>query len=553
MRPLDPKAMSRLLALLALVLVATGVVWAQQATVDSLMEAFDHSDSPGGVVAVVQGGEVTFARAYGMADLTFNVPNTRETLFNIASVSKQFTGIFFAMLAEEGRLSLDDDVRRYAPELPDFGPTVTLRHLLNHTSGYREVYGVLGMQGRSIFGDRLKREDAFDVVRRQPALQFPPGSRRLYNSTAYVILTDVAERIVDQPYPDWMDEHVFGPVGMMNTVIEREAGDVIAGAATSYTTTDRGSYREDFEAYAYYGATDIYTTVDDLARWMRNFRTSELGGPGVMRRMLQRSVSTYGDTLDYTLGLVLDEHLGLERIQHSGSTGGYRSFVAYYPALDAGVVVLANTGAVPVTRVAERTAAVFFANDLPPHAVTPSDVLHGVDVEPGLLDQYAGSYWEPGEGILSLERAGHTLTLTEPADEAGPLVALNDSTFSLFDGVSLRFYPTLGAASLHEIGRGGTRLTRVESARAEPDLSAFAGRYFSPETETFYDVTVEEHALAIVHRRLGTIQLTPLAANVFSGSWPLREIVFERDTTGRVTGFGVTEGRTIGVLFRRLE
>ncbi|HLA63648.1 MAG TPA: serine hydrolase domain-containing protein, partial [Rhodothermales bacterium] len=164
---------------------AEPVATTPEGRVDQLMAAHDGNDRPGGVVAVIRDGEVAFTRAYGLADMAHGIPNTPATLFNIGSVSKQFAGIFFAMMAEEGRLSLDDDVRRYLPELPDFGPTVTLCHLLNHTSGYREVYGVLALQGRNVDGDILRREDAIEVVQHQPALQFAPGSRHLYNSTGY--------------------------------------------------------------------------------------------------------------------------------------------------------------------------------------------------------------------------------------------------------------------------------------------------------------------------------------------------------------------------------
>lgn len=543
----------RLLVLAVLALGLTVRATAQESTVDSLMASFDRDDGPGGIVAVIRGGSVVFAKAFGMADLTFRVPNERETLFNIGSVSKQFAGIFFAMQAEEGRLTFDDDVRKYAPELPDFGPTVTLRHLLNHTSGYREVYGVLGMQGRLIDEDLLKREDAVDVVRRQSALQFAPGSRRLYNSSAYVILTTIAERIVGVSYPDWMSDHVFGPLGMKHTTIEREPGEVIFGAATSYVATARGNYRDEYDSRAYYGATDIYTTVDDLANWMRNFSTSELGGPGVIRRMLERSVSTYGDTLNYTLGLVLDNHLGLDRIQHSGSTGGYRAFLGYYPALDAGVVVLANTGDVPVTRVAEQTAAAFFGKEAGARSATSDETHRGVNVAPRLLDQYAGSYWEPGEGVFSFERKGQSLAVTEPPDEAGPLVALDDSTFRLDDGILLRFYPATDGAVLHDVGRGGTRLTRIAPTPEAHDLTIYVGRYFSEEIESFYQLIVEDGALAIVHRRLGRIPLRPLARDIFGGPWPLSEVVFERTASGDIAGFAVTEGRTIGVPFRLVE
>jgi CubicO group peptidase (beta-lactamase class C family) len=535
---------------------AEPVATTPEGKVDQLMAAHDADDRPGGVVAVIRGGEVDFVRVYGLADLTHGVPNTPETLFNIGSVSKQFAGIFFAMMAEEGRLSLDDDVRTYLPELPDLGPTVTLRHLLNHTSGYREVYGILGMQGRSVAGDILRREDAVEVVRNQPALQFAPGSRHLYNSTAYVILTTAAERIAGQPYPDWMAEHVFGPLGMTATRIEREPGEVIPGSAYSYTTTATGAYREDFEAYAYYGATDVYTNVHDLARWLGNFRTSVLGGPGVMRRMQEKSVLANGDTLGYTLGLSLDRHLGLDRIQHGGATGGYRAFLAYYPALDAAVVVLANTGAVNTGAVAEETAAAFFAEHVRPEPPA-ADPPPGRTVDAALLDAYAGPYWIEGAGRYAVTRDADGLAMRTAGGRTGPLIALDDSTFWFDTWGSVRFHRdrsgAVPRATLRVRGEGDRPMRRLASASTEPNLSTYAGRYFSEEVEAFYTITAADGALTLTHRRLGTIPLQPQAPDVFTGQWPVREVAFEWDEAGRVTGFRATEGRTIGVHFRRQE
>lgn len=522
---------------------------APAAVVDKLMAPFAGDDRPGGVVAVVQRGQVTFARAYGMADLTHGVPIAPTTRFNIGSVSKQFAGLFFAMMAEEGRLSLDDDVRRYAPELPAFGPKVTLRHLLNHTSGYREVYGVLGLQGRRVDGDRLERADALDVVRRQTALQFPPGSRHLYNSTAYVILTTVAERITGMPYPDWMDAHVFGPLGMAQTSIEREPGEVMPGAAFSYTTTARGGYREDFEAYAYYGATDVYTNVYDLARWMHNLGASTLGGPGVMPRLQERSLLPSGDTLGYALGIVVDRHLGLKRLQHSGATGGYRALLAYYPVLDAGVVVLANTGAVPVRSVAEATAAAFFAAHARPEPAA-APLPPGVAVAPAHLDAYAGLYRLDGRGVFALVRTPDGLAWQAPGGSPRPLTARDEATFTLDAERTLH----LGgdAPRMHVRGEGVLALQRVAPAPATPALEAYAGRYFSEELEAFYTLAVADDRLTLAHRRLGTLTLRPLAADLFAGPHPVREVAFERDASGRITGFRVTEGRTMAVPFRRL-
>lgn len=515
------------------------------------MAAFDGDDRPGGIVAVIRGGEVVHQQAFGMADLAHGLPITRETVFNIGSVAKQFAGIFFAMKAEEGALSIDDDVRQYVPEIPDFGPTVTLRHLLNHTNGYREVYGILGMQGRRVDGDILERRDAIEVVTRQPALQFEPGTWYLYNSTAYVILTTIAERITGQPYPDWMDEHVFGPLGMDDTTIERVAGEVVPNAATSYTITPHGTYRDDFEAYNYYGATDVYTTVDDLARWLRNFRTSELGGPGVMERMKEPMLYPTGDTLTYTLGIGIDRHLGLERISHGGATGGYRAFLSYYPALDAGVVVLANTGAVQTQSIGNATAASFFADRLPDDAGAAPEAAGGpVGIE--LQDRLAGAYRVPGFGVMTLTSDGDALAMTSTVGWSTSLLALDDSTVG--DGeVRFQVSPAAGRTLFHLRGRGSMPIERVGPVPQAPDLTAYAGRYFSEEVEAFYTLAVEDGRLVVEHRRLGTLPLRPFAADLFGGAWPLREVVFQRDAAGRVTGFLATDGRTIDVAFERIE
>lgn len=528
---------------------------------DQLLAQFRGDDRPGGVVAVIQNGEVTFTRAYGMADLTHGIPNTPETLFNTGSVSKQFAGIAFAMLAEQGILSIDDDVRKYLPELPDFGPTVTLRHLLNHTSGYREVYGVLALEGRRVNGDILKREDAISVVQHQPELQFEPGSQFLYNSTAYVILTTIIERVTGMFYPDWMKQHVFEPLGMEVTRIEREPGDVIPGSAYSYITAARGGYREDFESYAYYGATDLYTNVYDLARWLRNFRTSELGGPGVMKRMLEKSILTNGDTLGYTLGLYVGEYRGLRHLQHSGSTGGYRSFLAYYPDLDAGVAVLANTGAFPVSTVAEEMREIFFGDAMMPEEPAPVVATEeSVIIPPRHRQVYPGSYkLEDGPSFNVLYEAGRFFV--QPAGERRlPLSPQSDVLF-LVDvperDIRLFFHVEQDGSVISGIvfqnDDPPAPFTRIEPwMPGSDDIEEFTGRYFSEEVEVFYTLSVIDGNLTVHHRRLGNVPLQVKERDTFNGLWPLVEVAFERDESGHVNGFRVSNGRTRSVRFQKI-
>lgn len=331
--------------------------------VDALMTEYDRADSPGAVVGVIEDGKVVFAKGYGMANLPHSVPITPDTRFNVGSIAKQFTAFALALLESRGQLSIDDPARRYLPELPEFDEVVTLRHLLTHTSGYRETYGMSAFAGYPPDEAVLTREGALRVVERQPELEFAPGSRYQYNSSAYVLLALVIERVTGEPFPQWMRANVFDPLGMDRTVIEEEIEQVIPGAADSYTDGESGGYRTAFSNRAYHGAADVYTTVGDMAHWLDNFDTAKVGGRRVIDRMLERFVLTSGDTLAYALGVNVDEWRGLRRIQHSGSHAGYLAWLSYFPDLDAGVVVMSNYDEMSGS-VARRVAEIFFGEHM---------------------------------------------------------------------------------------------------------------------------------------------------------------------------------------------
>lgn len=529
-----------------------------EARVDQLMAAYDADDRPGAVVAVYQDGAVRFARGYGLADLTHRVPNTSTTLFNIGSVAKQFVGIAYAMLEEQGVLSIDDDVRTYAPELPDFGETVTLRHLLNHTSGYREVYGVLALEGRFTEEDMLDRAYAMDVVRRQPELQFSPGSEYLYNSSAYVILTTLLERITGVSYPDWMQEHVFGPLGMTHTRIEREVGDVIPGSAYSYGRNERGGYKQLFDNRLFYGATDLYTNAPDLAHWLRNFRTDELGEGTVMERMLKKSVLTTGDTLGYTLGLGVGTWRGVPRIQHTGSTGGYRAFIAYFPSIDAGVAVMSNTSGFDFS-IPGHVIDAFFGALLPPLPApepAPEEATSGPRLGMEVLAAYAGRFMVEEQNVVVYFTEAEGGLDAEIEGTSARMVTINDSTFHLapLDARVVFHRDADGTVHSATAEQGATRymLRRIEPwAPSAEERAGYAGRYYSEEVETGYVIVDENGQLVARHRHLDDIALTAGARDQFQGRYPLSDITFERDAAGRVSGFVVSNGRTRGVRFAR--
>jgi CubicO group peptidase (beta-lactamase class C family) len=527
--------------------------------VDQFMAPYDGDDVPGGVVAVIRNGELAFAKAYGMANLTHGIRFTTEAGSNIGSVSKQFTAFAIVLLESRGELSLDDEVREHIPELPSFDEPVTLRNLLNHTGGYRELYNtvpIAGWQGE----DELSRDEAIRIVRRQPALQTPPGSEYNYNNTGYILLADIVTRVTGTPFPEWMEDNVFAPLGMQNTTIKTGHGQVIPNNAQGYVRSDEGGYREARDLAASYGASGIYTTVGDLAKWLRNFRDHTVGGPEVMARMVERGVLTDGDTIDYALGLGIGERRGLRRISHGGADVAHRAQLMYFPEIDAGVVGLSNNasfgGGIP-----GKVADEFFAEHMTEE--TEDEEPSGEDevvVAPELLDRYVGRYEAEGGLIITYTRDGGRFYAQATGKPELDLIARSDSVFD-YEGVdeTVTFHVEgegdVERVTHHQEGLGLTLRRLPPYAPTADMLQAYVGRYYSEELETFYTLAVEDTVLVAQHRRLEeNVTLTPKSEDKFNGGvFFLRDVEFLRSDDGTVTGFQVSNGRTRGVMFEKMR
>lgn len=535
------------------------------ARVDQLMARYERQDAPGGVVGVVRNGELVFARAYGMANLTHDVPFTSGTLSNIGSTSKQFTAFAIALLAHRGALSLDDDIREHVPELPEFDHTVTLRNLLTHTSGYREFLNTLALAGRRIDqGDHIERDELIRIVQRQPELQNEPGTEWNYNNTGFGLLTLVVERITDQPFPEWMEENVFEPLEMEHTVVRAHPRQIIPNSAQGYVPADGGGWREAGDLGAAMGAGGIYTTVADLARWIDNLETARLGGEDVIETMTTRFVLTDGDTTDYGLGLMIDEHRGVRRIHHGGADIAHRSMLAYYPALDGAIFTLSNnatfSGNIPW-----KIAEAFFGEAMEPEGEGPVTGDEGdfdpESYDPEDFDDFTGRYELEGAPgfVLTFSREDDELYTRATGQPQLEIVPTSDSTFAL-TGVeaSVTFHRNedggVESLTLHQNGDHPAR--RLEEETWEPsqtELEGFAGRYFSEEILTFYALEVVEEALVLRHPRFDDMRLEPTEEDEFHGSFPVAEIRFERDEAGEVVAFHASNGRTRGVRFDKVE
>ncbi len=359
-------------AMVAALLLSTTVVAGAQAVhadsppswreVDAVFDAWNRWDSPGAALAVARDGKVIYTRGYGSAHLEYPIPITPATIFHVASVSKQFTCFAVILLAEEGKLSLDDDIRKHLQEMPDFGTAITIRQLMHHTSGLRDQWQLLAIAGWRM-DDVITRDHIMKLVRKQRDLNFTPGSEHLYSNTGYTLLAEIVARVSGKSFAEFTEERIFKPLGMSSTHFHDDHEHIVPGRAYSYSKGEKG-YRNSVLSFANVGATSLFSTAEDLSRWLANLDDGRVGGEAVIRQMHQRGKLSSGKELSYASGLTYSESRGLEYVGHDGSDAGYRSSALRVPKHRLSVVVLSNVGTFNPNTAAKRVAEIVLADQL---------------------------------------------------------------------------------------------------------------------------------------------------------------------------------------------
>ena len=530
---------------------------------DQIMSRFDGPHSPGGAVRVWRDGRTLFSKAYGMANLAYDLPFEEDTRTNIGSTSKQFTAFAIMLQAERGFLSLDDDIRKHIPELPEFDQTIRVKHLITHTSGLREFLNLLRMTGRRLdHGDWIDRSELIDIVQRQPALQNEPGAEWNYNNTAFGLAAVIVERTSGQDFPAFMQENVFGPLGMTGTMVRPSTRHIVPNMSEGYTPGPDG-YRQIGDLGGAVGAGSIYSTVPDLQTWAENYANPRVGTRESIDEMMTSFVLNDGDETGYGYGLSVGEQGGLRRISHGGADVAHRSMFVYFPEIDAGLTTQSNHAQFD-SGVASELAAAFFkdAMEEEEEAVTAGGEFDPADYDPEAFDDFVGRYSLDAAPnfILTFTREDDTFYAQATGQQRLEIVPTSDSTFRLLAvEASVTFLRDpegdVEGLTLHQNGDNhATRLEGDEAEEWEPtadDLADFAGRFFSDELETFYAFAVEDGTLVLHQRRLDRAELEPGEEDQFSGGG--LSFAFERDRNGQVIGFYLSNVRTRDVRFGRVR
>jgi CubicO group peptidase (beta-lactamase class C family) len=546
--------------LLALRLLAgaTSTLRGDEIQVKLLDDIFKDSSSPGtpgAAVAVIQHGKIVFEKGYGTANLEYDVTVTPQTVYHVASVSKQFTAMAIVLLEQDGKLSLNDDVHKYLPELSDYGCKVTIRQLLQHTSGIRDQWQTLALAGWRL-DDVITQEQILRLLFRQKELNFPPATKHLYSNGGYTLAAEIVARVSGQSFPLFCEERIFRPLGMNGTHFHLDHRRIVPGRAYSYGKSGEGYHALPLN-YANVGATSLFTTAPDLVRWLDNFRNFKVGGQAAVERLQERAMLADGQKIDYALGVSIGQYRGLKTVSHGGGDAGYRSFVVWFPGQELGIAVVSGFASFDSSRIAHQVAEVFLGDQMSaPVAQSKPAARQFISVESKSLDQYVGHYRLDTGIEADVVKQEDRLYAQVPGQWSHQLkpVATNRFFIEPLDG-EVEFTPKPGGTVLLKFSQPGSNMVG-ERVGLEPgtgfDLSPYPGVYWSDELETQYTILLKGTKLVASHAHHGEIELVSVGKDQFAGAeWFMPSANFLRDTSGRITGLTLGGGRLVAIRFVR--
>jgi CubicO group peptidase (beta-lactamase class C family) len=518
--------------------------------VDQLFAEYNNPRSPGCSVGISRNGTVVYEHGYGMADLEWNIPITPTTVMGAASISKQFTAMSILLLAQRGKLSLDDDVSKYVPDWADHEHHATIRHLLTHTSGLREGFVLLGVAGQSQSNEAMER-----MLARQRGVNTPAGTEFVYNNGAYNLLASIVKRVSGQSLRDFAEVNIFLPLGMSHTQFRDNAALLIANRAAGYTADEHGVHANP-EAVVV-GNSGLYTTPHDLLLWENNFDNPRVGSPELLSEMQKPAVLNNGKPTQYGFGLFLLNYRGQRTVEHSGGDGGISSNLVRYPDQKLAIALQCNSDAIDPIVLTNKIADVYLADVLtklpPAQPAPPRPTLSATD-----LSSAAGLYRgvsdkDPGDMRVSVRDGkwvGHSSYGNGSDFDLNPM----DARHARGPGTMMfEFIPAAAGhpRQLHVTGSrvGDTDFVLTEYIPQAAELRPFGGQYWSDELQVAFAFLARDSGLMIQLPGQAPSPLQPFAKDAFLGPGILS---FTRDTHGAVTGFILDHSSVRKLSFRRM-
>ena len=525
--------------------------------VDQLFSVYDRPGSPGCSLGVIRDGDFIYRKAYGSASLELGVPLSPQSVFYMGSVSKQFTAAAVVLAAEQGYLSLDDDVRKYIPELPDYGHVITLRQMIHMTTGFRDYITLLHLSGNDDVADFQSPDDIFKIVVRQRGLNNIPGDEWIYSSTNYFLLGMVVKRATKKSLAEFAAENIFKPLGMSHTLFYDDHTIVVPGRVAAYDLGAHDTFQVDWSTtYEVLGASGLMSTVDDLLLWDRNFYTNRLGKGALVKELQTPGILNNGNTISYAMGLGLWDYRGLPIVDHGGALFGYQTELLRFPEEKFTVICLCNIGSAAPEELAREVADLYLAGkvQLGASALTAS---HNENLpDPA---EFAGKYLDAQTHVMYRFTASDGNLI---AWGNGNVVAWGDvlrristNQFSDLGITTITFDSSNGVthAKIDIMGEPSFSGGRIEEIHlGEPALASYTGQFRSTELDAFYGLSLEKDTLTLRNRNNPPQKLIPIAKDEFDAG-DLGTLIFERDSGSRVLGFRVFPDDARGIEFKKIK
>jgi CubicO group peptidase (beta-lactamase class C family) len=524
------------------------------AKVDAVFAQFEKPGSPGCAVGIYKNGSLLYSKGYGEADLERGVRITPATVFQIGSTAKQFTAASVWLLAQRNKLSLDDDVRKFIPELPDYGAPIKIRHLLYHTSGLRDYTNLLELAGHRN-SDTSTQAEVVELITRQKRLNFPTGTVYQYSNSNYVLLAEIIKKISGQPLLAFTKANIFEPLGMKNTQFVDDHKLIIPNRAIAYEELSKSSYAISMSNAERVGSAGLYTTVEDLMLWDQNFYTGKVGGKALIESMVMPGDLADGKRLDYAFGLMLGTYKGVSTIRHAGSFVGYRAELLRFPTLGFTVATLCNVPSNPRSaQLSEQVAEVYLIGRLPnpeQTAVQPTDE-KPVTLSADEIGDALGDYWNPktGETRRMVMRNNKPVYQIDSGSRAR-LTTFGPTKFRFGKSEINIILPPQGKKMLSLKWYDGREETYEELKRVDPTpsyIASYTGCFYSEELNAEYKIEAHKEGINLKRKNREDMVFLPTIKDKFSeGSVRLR---FTRNGNGNATGFFYSDEKMSDIQFR---
>ncbi|TVZ56235.1 CubicO group peptidase (beta-lactamase class C family) [Lutibacter sp. Hel_I_33_5] len=526
----------------------------QSQKINSLFNSWTEPNQPGGTLGIMQNGKIIYSKAFGLASLEYQVPNTTETIFNIASVSKQITAMGIVLLHQKGLLSIDDDIRKHLPDMPDFGHTITIRHMLHHTSGMRSLHSMLSLAGWRR-GDYRTNDDLYRFMLKQKELNFIPGDEYLYCNTGYILMTNIIENVTKEKFPQWMKANIFEPLGMTNTYVEDRYDRIVPNNATSYYDSKDGFFRA-VEFWGYVGSGNVHSTTRDLLNWSQNFSKPSSNWGSAFEMLKTTDKLNDGSENNYAFGVFIDEFNGYKTIQHGGSIGGFRSSLSSYPEEKLDIAILANFSSSKIGKI-ERDIVRILLKDKPKTIakITKPNIPNNETIY--ALEQIIGRYEVKLGTIAKISIENDSLHVLQEWNKSeyniyntnGNVYKISEKSKVEFEFSELKNNKAQ-VLTVYNNGNKSEAKRYLDKDLSDINLNDYIGRFYSQELESTIDILPKKEQIIAHHARLGNYPLQLLAKDTLKNS-NFGTIKIIRDIENMIIGIRISNGRAKNVWFEK--